>query len=98
MSNRNRATVEIVNPWPGTPGKVSYSKAMEYSQAGVAYWLRDGKLKMRTYHTNASCRQASDVYVNGNFEIRVAKTRQAIGGPAFPHLQWIHGSYEGVKS
>ena len=43
----------------------------------------------------ASTRQPSDVYVGGKFEISVSKRNPLvdpeIGGPQFPHLQWLHG-------
>jgi hypothetical protein len=40
---------------------------------------------------SVSSRSNSDVYVSGSFEIAIVNTREAIGGPAFPHVQWIHG-------
>ena len=63
-----------------------------------------GKNKNLTYLSDndildviGSQRHASDVYVNGQFEICIVNTREAEGGPAYPHLQWIHATSKPIK-
>jgi len=83
-NSRRRQAVEVVNPHPGTPSRISYGRALDHCRTGVAYWLDDGRLRFRTA-IGISKRSASDVYVGGGFEIAIVERRR------FPHTQWLHG-------
>ena len=64
MSGRksDRRPVEVANPRPGTPCRISRGRALEHCAAGIAYWLRDGRLRFRGL--DSSERRRSDVYVD----------------------------------
>jgi hypothetical protein len=54
-----RNVIEIANPRRYGETCTSMIRAIEYCNRGLAYFLKDGRLKFR-----ASQRQASDVYVD----------------------------------
>jgi hypothetical protein len=84
-NNQNRQSVEIADPCPGQATQhISRQRAIEHCNAGLAYWLKDGRIKYRTY-SGQSVRKASDAYVNGEFEIKVLHRR------TYPVTQWLHG-------
>ena len=58
----DRRSVEVANPRPGTPCLISRGRALEHCAAGIAYWLRDGRLRFRGL--DSSERRCSDVYVD----------------------------------
>ena len=94
MSKSKRNLVQVVNPRLRFAKLISKAAAQEYCNAGVAYWLADGRLKFR--HNNAfpsNPRQGSDVYVSGSFNIKRIQTKlsKITGAPRFPVIQFIHG-------
>jgi len=95
MSKRksfDRERVELADPRPGSRPSVSLGRALEYCQSGVAYFLRDGRLRFRTH--KAAARAFSDVYVAGDFNLRIDKTNHFSRlqfGPEYPHLVFDHG-------
>ena len=58
----DRRSVEVANPRPGTPCRISRGRALEHCAAGIAYWLKDGRLRFRGL--DSSERRCSDVYVD----------------------------------
>ena len=64
MSGRkfDRRPVEVANSRPGIPCRISRGRALEHCAAGIAYWLKDGRLRFRGL--DSSERRCSDVYVD----------------------------------
>jgi hypothetical protein len=59
----SRQIIEIANPLPGGQSFTSLKRAQEYCRKGVAYKLKDGRLRFRAQ--TQSRREASDVYIRG---------------------------------
>ena len=93
--------IRIANPQPGCAKYTTANQAERYLRRkeaviidGMLHFLfpteRRGRLALNPIiHSE---RRASDVYVTGIFDLRIANTRKAECGPVFPHLQWMHYS------
>jgi hypothetical protein len=62
-SKKDRRSVEVVNPRPGTPSHLSRNRAQQYCDAGIAYYTKDGRLRFRGL--DSTSRTGSDVYIRG---------------------------------
>jgi hypothetical protein len=72
------------------PTRISMGRALQRCAAGIAYWMRDGRLRYRTMP--AGNRQGSDVYVDRN-QYRIYRKEyrpnNALSfGPSMPIGQW----------
>jgi hypothetical protein len=52
--------IEVASPQPSSPKQITNELALRHCASGVAYWLKDGRIRYRTSH-----RLPSDVYVTG---------------------------------
>ena len=88
--HKNRSSVEVVNPRPGSPERISRERAQQHCDTGVAYWTVEGRLKFRETRRTAE-RERSDAYVSGKSTIRVVNTHvsRLEGSPRMPVLQWL---------
>jgi len=63
--SQDRKSVELADPRPGQATHISRNRAYEHCAAGLAYFLKDGRLKFRQRFANNQSRSGSDVYVQG---------------------------------
>lgn len=91
--------IRIANPQPGCAKYTTVNQAERYLRRkeaviidGMLHFLSpdERRRKLAISPIIQSERRASDVYVKGTFDLRIVNSRQAEGGPVFPHLQLIH--------